>query len=128
MEPSHIIAVDHVNIEARLGLEDELRWFYGEVAMLEERPDDASGLDPLCFKSERIELRIQLLDTPHVDPVVCRVTIAVPSLDEAAELLADRRRHFEKLTGVLFSDRRLDTLDPAGNRVMLKQHYPSGAL
>ena len=128
MEPSRILAVDHVNLEAPPGLDDELRWFYGEVAVLEERTEDPAECRLLCFKSERIELRIHLVDAPQIDPVAYRVTIAVPSLDEAAEHLVDRRRHFVRLSGLLFSDRRLDTLDPAGNRVMLKQYYASGSL
>ena len=33
MQPSRIQAIDHVDIEAPAGREDDWRWFYGEVAL-----------------------------------------------------------------------------------------------
>lgn len=126
MKPSRIQAVDHVNLEAPIRLAEDVRQFYMEIALLDEVP--CSDADPpwLCFISERIELRVALLDTPQIEPVACRVTIAVSSLAEAAELLEERRVPFESLSGLSFTDRRLETHDPAGNRVALKQAWPGG--
>ncbi len=121
MEPSRILAVDHVNIEARPGLEDALRWFYGEVAVLDEVPwpiEDSAGL---CFRSERIELRLHCVDNPRIVAVATRVTIAVPSLSLAAEQLDERRVSYERLSGLSVTDRCLQALDPAGNRAELRQ-------
>ena len=123
MEPSRIQAVDHVNIEALPGLEDELRWFYTELAQLAEVA--APATDPPCirFRSEQIELRVHLVPEPQVDPVACRVTITVPSLDEAAGRLDERSISYERLSGLAYTDRRLQALDPAGNRVEFKQAW-----
>jgi catechol 2,3-dioxygenase-like lactoylglutathione lyase family enzyme len=55
-----------------------------------------------------------------------RVTIAVPSLAEAVQRLDERSVAYERLTGILFTDRRLQVLDPAGNRVEFKQEWGLG--
>lgn len=128
MEPSRIQAVDHVNLEAPPGIDEALRWFYGEVAQLEPVDRDGPTHAHLTFRSEGIELRIHMQDTPRIQPIASRVTIAVPSLDAAADLLAERRVEFARLTGLLYNDRRLETSDPAGNRIVLKQHHPFGPL
>lgn len=127
MKASRILAVDHVELEAPPSLEDDLRWFYGEVAELEEVGVDADDPVGLCFRSERIKLRIRIVATPKIDPVATRVTIAVGDLQVAAERLAERKIACELLTGISFTDRRLQALDPAGNRVELKQVFPAGA-
>lgn len=117
MRLSRIQAVDDVMLEAAPGLEDDLRWFYGEVAELDEMPPDGC-LDPgICFKSERIAVRIRFLAEPRIDPVACRVTLAVLSLDDAIEKLSERRAPFERRSGFAWADRRIQVLDPAGNRV-----------
>ncbi len=126
MKPSRIQAVDHVNIEAPLGLAESLCWFYCEVAQLDEVPSGTAAPARLCFKSEQIELRIHLVERPEIEAVGCRVTFAVPSLADVAELLAERSMLCERQSGVSLSDRRLQTLDPAGNRVEFKQESRVG--
>lgn len=121
MEQSRIQAVDRVNLEAPIGPKEDYQWFYGEVAQLEEVACEEAGPSQVCFKSGQIELRIHFVSTPHIDPLPLRVTIAVPSLSEAIERLEERRVPFTRLTGIMLSDRRLQTHDPAGNRVELKQ-------
>lgn len=120
MRLSRIQAVDDVTLEAAPGLEDDLRWFYGEVAELDEMPLDGSLGPGICFESERIAIRIRFLAEPKVDPVACRVTLAVLSLDDAIEKLTERLASFERRSGFAWSDRRIQVLDPAGNRVELK--------
>jgi hypothetical protein len=114
-----------VNIEAPFELDDDLRWFYGEVAELEEVLCD--GVDPprLCFKSGQIEIRVHLMDRPRIEPVGLRLTITVPSLTVTTEKLDERSLRYQRLTGTMYTDRRLETLDPAGNRVALKQGWPA---
>ena len=128
MERSRLQAIDHVNIEALSGLEGELRWFYGELGKLEwvEKGSRSSG--SLAFRSERLELRIRIADPPRIESGACRVTLAIPSLTEAAELLSERRWPFEQISGLRFTERRLATHDPAGNRVEFKQEWPWGVL
>ncbi|MCH7591269.1 MAG: hypothetical protein IH989_00615 [Planctomycetes bacterium] len=121
MRHSRIQAVDHVNVESPHGLDDELRWFYGEVAELEERPPEATMGPGICFRSERIELRIRFSPEPRIESVECRVIVGVPSIDEAAERLSERKTPFQRLSGLAWSDRRIQVLDPAGNRVELRQ-------
>jgi hypothetical protein len=110
-----------VNLEAPAGSKEPYQWFYGTVAQLEEFACEEAGQNQLCFKSKQIELRIQFVPAPQVDPLPLRVTISVPSLSEAIELLEEKRVPFMRLTGVMFTDRRLQTHDPAGNRVELRQ-------
>ena len=123
MRQSRIQAVDHVNIESPQELEDKLRCFYAEIAELEERPLDAA-MDPgIRFRSERIELRIRFSEEPRIESVECRVIVCVSSIDEAAERLSERKTPFQRLSGLAGSDRRIQVLDPAGNRVELRQAH-----
>ena len=121
MRQSRIQAVDHVDIEAPLGIDDELRWFYGELLDLEERSADESMGPGLCFRSERIELRIRVAQDPQVESVECRVIVGVSSMVDTIERLEERKVPFQLLSGLGRSDRRIQVLDPAGNRAELTQ-------
>jgi hypothetical protein len=116
--------VDHVHLEAPPGVSEDLIWFYGEVAELDFLGDAAPDASRLCFKSEQIELRICITEMPRIDPIGCNVVILVPSLDVAIERLDERRQLYSRLSGLAFTERRLELLDPAGNRVELKQEWP----
>ncbi len=123
MLESRIVAVDHVNLEAPVATEEEMRWFYGEVALLDE-VHASSTVDRLVFKSARIELRIRLRDHPKVEAIDCRVAILVPSLPGTVDLLDDRKVPYDSLSGLRWTDRRLSLLDPGGNRVEFHQYWP----
>lgn len=124
MKPSRIQAIDHVNLEAPPLLEGELVWFYTEVGRLDRVAGQAEEPSRLCFRSAQLELRIRIVNGPRVDRVARRLTLAVPSLVEAAELLEERSVPYVRLTGLWFTDCRLSTCDPAGHRVELKQEWP----
>lgn len=124
MEPSRIQAVDHVHIESSFGLENSLRWFYGELGTLDEIDYPFSDGEGLCFKSAPIELRIRLKENPEIIHVQCRVALAVTSLDEIETQLIDRQVEYELMTGMMGSDQRIGTYDPAGNRVEFRQEWP----
>ena len=127
MKRSRIHAVDHVEIEAPLGSRDDLRWFYGEVAGLEELEEAtvcAGDSTELRFKSARLELRVRLVADPDVDPVALRLTVFVRSLSEVAGLLEERGHVYERSSGIMYTDRRLLMHDPAGHRVALKREWP----
>ncbi len=130
MKESRIVAVDHVCLEALLGLDDELMWFYSELLDLDVVVGNltgvASGIDDtwLRFRSGRIELRFRIVDDPDIDAVDCCATILVPSLLAVQEVLNERRVRYHRFTGMVYSDRRIGLLDPAGNRVELKQQWP----
>lgn len=127
MKESRIQAIRHISLEAPLGSEEDVRWFYGEVAGLTEVPcDGAEGR--MCFKSEHIELQVALCAVPQVDPIERRLTIAVASLSEAAEQLRERRVEYEHISGLLYTDQRLASRDPAGHRIVLRQGWADHAL
>lgn len=126
VETSRIQAVSDVVMEGRVGLEDELRWFYSQVAQLEEAPDSVDATGQVCFRSAHMHVRICLVERPRIDLMVRRLTIAVDSLAAASELLEERRVRYERLHGLLFTERRLVTRDPAGHVVELKQGWPFG--
>ena len=127
MNTSRIQAIRHINLEAPVGSEEDLRWFYGEVAGLEEVPGDGED-GRLCFKSEHIELQVHLSSEPRVDPIERRLTIAVASLSEAAAQLTERRVGYEYISGLLFTDNRLESRDPAGHRIVLRQGWADHTL
>lgn len=120
--------MDDIHLDAAEGCEDAARWFYGELAGLEERATDPDGPSVLCFKSERVRLRIWFASSGDVDPVPVRLAIAVPSLDEIATALEERKRPFDRLSGLASSDRRLQVLDPMGYRVEFRQSSWVGPL
>jgi len=124
MFESRIVAVDHVTLEALPEAENDLRWFYGELATLDELAGAAEPGRRMVFKSLRIELRIQLRQEPKVDPIDCRVAVRVPSLDDVIELLTERKIEFQPISGLRWTDRRISLLDPGGNRVELRQDWP----
>ena len=94
------------------------------VGGLEPAPTEPDSADRLCFNSGRLELSIDLVEQPMIEPVATRVTILVPSLDEAAAMLDEHSVRYQRISGITFTDRRLVTVDPVGNRVELKQEWP----
>ena len=128
MNECRIQAVDNINIEGPYGLKEELRWFYEEVAKLEAVDSEPADTRRLRFKSGRLALLIALSQRSQVDPMRCRVTLRVPSLSDAAEALEERKIPYVRLSGVLYTDRRIQTVDPGGNRVDLKREWPSAPL
>lgn len=132
VKPSRIQAVDHVNLQASRGIEEALRWFYGEIAELDDITEaDGDAADDtaiLRFRSERIEVRIRIVERPVIDPVRYRVTIGVPNLDETTDRLLESGAEIERISGLMWSDRQIATLDPAGHRIILKQYWETGPL
>lgn len=128
MSDSRIHAVDHVHIEAGTGQEDELDWFYGDVGGLERLPDSTGPATRMRFRSAELELRIDLTDRPRVEGVGCRVTLLVTSLEETMAALDERDFVYVRLSGLMWTSRRIETHDPAGNRVAFKQEWPNAPL
>ncbi len=121
MNPSRIQAVDTVHLESLPEYEAELKWFYGELADLPELTYERLGVAYVAFKSEQIELLIRLCPDPRIDGRCLRVTIAVTSLEWVEDQLLERSCAFQRISGIARSDRSIDMLDPAGNRVRLRQ-------
>ena len=120
---SQIVAVDHVNLQADPGVEPDLVWLYRDVVGL--ALIEASSTERPCvrFKSGDIELRYGLVPEPNLEPVACRLTVEVPSLTLAEASLIERGIQFERIRGLNHTDRRYSLLDPAGNRIEIKQQW-----
>ena len=123
MYESRIQAIDHVHLEAPPGVVEALRRFYREVTMLEEARSAAADGGTVVFRSGRIELRFRLTVRPRIEPERCRLTVAVPSLEEAIERLRHLHRPVVLLRGLCWSERQLRTRDPAGHLVALKRQW-----
>lgn len=126
-----IEAVEHIQMRARADLRDRLLWFYREIAMLDPVADHVdSGC--LRLKSSLIELRIELVEDSAIDPMVDptvnpmarRMTLRIPCLDVAADLLSEHKIEFAFISGISWTDRRLVVHDPAGNRVEFRRKWP----
>jgi hypothetical protein len=102
-------------------MKEQTKAFANEIAQLEETDSDGCEPGRLCFKSGRIELRIRCASAPRIESIARRVTILVESLDSVVEQFEERSIPFTRLCGLLYTDRRLEVLDPAGNRIILKQ-------
>ena len=127
MEPSRIQAIDHVELEAPHAAEAALRWFYGELAGLEEVGPAMDG-QSLRFRSARIEIRIRLVLHPKIESASVRVTIAVRSLFDTSAALDDAGLTYERVSGLMFTDRTLQVFDPAGNRIAFRQVWDFGVV
>ena len=126
MEASRFLAVDHIELEVPPGPIERLQWFYGELCELHEvKADDRPGVQ-LCYRSGPLELRFHMAEIPRIDPIDCRLTILVPSLIAVREILEEQRLSFDWISGILYTDRRLEVLDPTGHRIALKQMSPFG--
>ncbi len=124
MKESRIVAVEHVHLDARAGLEEPTQWFYGELADLESIENEGYYRASIGFKSERIKLWLHFQDVPNIDSVPVRVTILVESLENVVEILEQRQQEFVIARGLSMSEREISTLDPSGNRVIFKQSWP----
>jgi hypothetical protein len=136
MLQARLIAVDHVEIEAAPMHHVELEWFYGTLIGLRSKPQQTlavhASLPPpaigedldtqqLRFRGERFELRIRLCEEPTLEAVEPRVQLEVRGLEDLALVLDERHYPYEWQRGINFTDRALLLLDPAGNRVLLRQ-------
>ncbi len=123
MKDSRILAVDHVELQTRPGLEAALRWFYLELIGLAEVEEPPQAPPRLRFRSADLELRYTLMAEPVVEAVAHRVTLLVDSLPETCRKLTETRWPYTSLRGVAFTDQYLSLLDPGGNRVAVRQAW-----
>ena len=125
MELSRIVAVGDVELEADPGAEPHLIAFYRDAVALELVGASVSDGSWLRFRSGRIELRYTIIPAPRLSPLCCRLVVAVRLLRQAREMLDERHIGYERIHGLSYTDRRLSLLDPAGNRIELKQDWPA---
>ncbi len=121
-----IVAVDHVELEIAEGTLDDVLRFYEELADLKPVATDGGGSDDVVarFRSDRIEMRIRVVAGLTVDSVPERLRVDVPSLEELVDLLDEARIPYEWQHGLSFTDQCISVLDPSGNRVTFRKHWP----
>jgi len=125
MRPSQINAIERIVLEAPQDATEDLCWFYGDLVGL-TLVSAAVYAGPLLFRSAGVELRIEIKSAPRIEPTRRRALISVQSLTWVIERLEERRIAYTRVSGIDWTDRRVSLLDPAGNRVELKQEWRSG--
>ncbi len=122
---ARLAVIDDVDLEAPLGLEERLLWFYTELIGLPPKPpgDANTAVPVLRFKSELHEMRITLTAEPVIESVDMRVNIEVPALEDTAALLEENRFELEWIHGIQKTDVACTLLDPAGNRILLRRMW-----
>jgi len=130
--PCRLIAVDHVELEAEPQREADLLWFYGELIGLRLTEGDQSGdtqqTRTLRFRSDRWELRVRLVASPAIEAIACRACFEVRNFAAIRDALDEKRWEYEYVRGLRYTERHLSLLDPAGNRVIIRRHWPTTLL
>ncbi|MGB0714585.1 MAG: hypothetical protein ACPGXK_01825 [Phycisphaerae bacterium] len=80
-------------------------------------------VDVLIYGTVRSPLWILFRDNPAIESVRRRATVMVDALDEVSVELDDLRYDYERCRGISLTDLSLDLLDPAGNRVHIRQRW-----
>jgi catechol 2,3-dioxygenase-like lactoylglutathione lyase family enzyme len=119
--PPRIHAISDLRIEATPGLEGQLEFFYVDVLGL-ERVEDEPGM--VCFETQRMRVRVLLTPEAQPSPIRRRAVIQVPSLERMRARLEEMGIQYEWYDGLAFTDQRIFVLDPADNRIELKQEWP----
>ena len=126
MDTPRILAIDDVHLSSPPTLEADLRMFYTGLLGL-DAVGEASGKNRIGFRGyprSGPRLIVSITPDPQAGPPRRQLLVQVASLRECVEALSDRGIEFEWLQGWSFYDRRLLTLDPAGNRVELVSYHP----
>ncbi len=122
-----LVAIDDVLIQSHPDHFESMLWFYrdliglkavGNVGHGNDRPDE------LVFRSDQHDLRVDFREDAAIESIDVRVMCEVPSLEDVAEQLIERKIEHDWLHGLARTDRRIQLLDPAGNRVELRKLWP----
>lgn len=126
-----LIAIADVFIESHPDFFEPMDWFYGElIALRRVEPLDDMGESPaeVRFRSDQHDLHVRFTDIPKIEPVAVRVMCEVPFLEDVAEVLTDRKYEHDWLRGLARTDRRIQLLDPAGNRIEIRKRWAQRTL
>ncbi len=115
-----IHAVGDVRLESPPSCEERLRLFYRDLIGLRE-PGGASSASQLAFEAHGRRVVIHLSHEAMASPMRRRLLIQVDSLGRMWERLTARSIECWEYPGMGIGDRRLVVLDPAGNRIELKE-------
>ena len=99
-------------------MRDALHLFYVDVLGLE--PAEAErGM--VCFQTKRMQVRFLLTLEAQPSPMRRRLVLQIPSLQRMRDRLEEFEIDYEWYNGMSFTDQRIFVLDPADNRIELKQ-------
>jgi len=124
-----IAGIDHVQIAAPAGCEDEARRFYGELLGLEEvaKPPVLTARGGVWFRVGRQELHVGVAE-PFLPATKAHPAFRVSSVDElerlAARFAADGVAVVRPEPEEIPDTRRIFVHDPWGNRVELIVRSP----
>jgi len=119
--PPRIHAINNVRLEAKPGTEPQLHFFYVDVLGMEPAEGEPGMV---LFQTQRMQVRILLTPEAQPSPMRRRLVLEVPSLERMQEQLEELEIEYEWYHGLAYTDQRIFLLDPADNRVELKQVWP----
>lgn len=108
-------------MEAGPGVAEELTFFYADVLGLE--PVDGER-GTLCFETQRMQVRFVITPDAEPSPMRRRLVLQISSLERMRGRLDEFEVNYEWHQGMQYTDRRIDVLDPADNRIELRQSWP----
>lgn len=122
-----VLGIDHVQIAAPAGSEDELRRFYGGLMGLPEiaKPEALRSRGGLWFDCGGMQLHVGIdAESPANAPSRRHVAFRVSDLPAARRALAAAGCEIEEDQAPIADVARFYTRDPVGNRVELLQRAP----
>ena len=121
-----LLAINDVRIVARPSHTQALLGFYGDLLGFEHLPA-ASSPERLTFRGARPtgpKLLVDLDESAAPEPHRRAALVQVRSIIDLAEIFRDEDIEHEWMHGLSYYDRRLVTVDPAGNRIELVTYHP----
>jgi catechol 2,3-dioxygenase-like lactoylglutathione lyase family enzyme len=119
------LALDHVQVAAPRGCEDEVRRFYGGVLGLEEieKPPALRSRGGVWFRVGAQELHVGV-EEPFTPATKAHPALRIADLEELRARLAAAGATIVDDDGTIPGVRRFYTADPFGNRIELLARHP----
>ena len=117
-----ITGIDHVQVAAPAGCEDEARAFYGGLLGLEEIPKPAplAARGGCWFRAGAQELHVGV-EEPFAPARKAHPGLVVDDLDALAGAAARRRASRSRVDDAIPGAKRFHVADPFGNRLEIRQ-------
>lgn len=120
-----IHTIGDVRLESPPHREDGFRLFYRDLIGLRELPADSDVSEPdgseMVFQAHGRRLVVRMRVDAVPSAMRRRVVLLVDSLPDMRDRFEEHRIRTWLLEGMGVGDRRLQALDPGGNRVEMKQ-------
>ena len=116
-----ILGIDHVQVAAPAGCEEEARAFYGGLLGLAEvpKPDALAARGGCWFRAGAQELHVGV-EEPFAPALKAHPGLVAGDLDDLAERLRDAG-HDVAFDDAIPGARRFHVADPFGNRLEIRQ-------